>query len=246
MSTSTVTQNAAGTQVLKADSISVGYVGQPVVRDVSFQVQSGQVVCLLGPNGAGKTTTLMGLTGLLPVMSGSVEMFGEVTVAGLHRRARAGLSYVTEERSVIKSVSLRDNIRLAGIDPSSVLELFPELEKRINVRAGLLSGGEQQMLSLGRALARKPRLLLADELSLGLAPLIVDRLLKAVREAADTRNTGVLMVEQHARKALAYADRAIVMQRGRIVLDLSGEEARARIQEIEESYMTRKSEVEEG
>jgi branched-chain amino acid transport system ATP-binding protein len=169
-------------------------------------------------------------------------MFGEVTVAGLHRRARTGLSYVTEERSVIKSISLRDNIRLAGIEPQSVLEFFPELEKRIGVRAGLLSGGEQQMLTLGRALARQPRLLLADELSLGLAPLIVDRLLKAVREAADKRNAGVLMVEQHARKALAYADRALVMQRGRIVLDLSGDEARARIHEIEETYMTRSAE----
>ena len=125
MSTSTATQNVAGTQVLKADSISVGYVGQPVVRDVSFQVESGQVVCLLGPNGAGKTTTLMGLTGVLPVMSGSVEMFGEVTVAGLHKRARAGLSYVTEERSVIKSVSLRDNIRLAGIEPPSMVRQKP-------------------------------------------------------------------------------------------------------------------------
>jgi len=242
MSKKAFAESVKGTVVLKADNISVGYVGQPVVRDLNFEVKSGEVVCVLGPNGAGKTTTLMGLSGVLPVMSGSVEMFGEVTVAGLHRRARAGLSYVTEERSVIKSVSLRDNIRLAGIEPQSVLEFFPELEKRIGVRAGLLSGGEQQMLTLGRALARQPRLLLADELSLGLAPLIVDRLLKAVREAADKRNAGVLMVEQHARKALAYADRALVMQRGRIVLDLSGDEARARIHEIEETYMTRSAE----
>jgi branched-chain amino acid transport system ATP-binding protein len=224
--------------VLKASDISVGYVGQPVVRDVSFEVRSGEVVCILGPNGAGKTTTLLGVTGVLPIMSGAVDMFGSTAFLPLHRRARKGLSFVTEERSIIKSLSTRDNIRCAGIDPAGVLELFPELEPRMSVRGGLLSGGEQQMLTLGRALARSPRLLIADELSLGLAPLIVNRLLRAVRTAADQQGTGVLMVEQHARKALAYADRAVVMQRGHVVLDLPGDEARARIHEIEDSYLT--------
>lgn len=227
--------------VLKATGLSVGYVGQPVVRDVSFEVRTGEVVCILGPNGAGKTTTLLGVTGVLPTMAGSVDMFGSTAALPLHRRARMGLSFVTEERSVIKSLSTRDNIRCAGLDPAAVLELFPELEPRLHTRGGLLSGGEQQMLTLGRALARKPRLLIADELSLGLAPLIVDRLLRAVRDAADERGTGVLMVEQHARKALRYADRAVVMQRGRVVLDLSGDEARARIHEIEDSYLTSSS-----
>lgn len=226
------------TAVLSVREMSVGYVGQPVVRDISFDVNPGEVVCLLGPNGAGKTTTLLGITGVLPVMSGSVEMFGDGNLLPLHRRARLGLSFVTEERSIIKSLSTADNIRCAGLAADSVTSLFPELNTRMSTRAGLLSGGEQQMLTLGRALAREPRLLLADELSLGLAPLIVDRLLKAVRDAADERNTGVLMVEQHARKALAYADRAIVMQRGRVVLDLSGEEARNRIDEIQEAYLT--------
>jgi branched-chain amino acid transport system ATP-binding protein len=229
------------TTVLKAIGLSVGYVGQPVVRDVSLEVRSGEVVCILGPNGAGKTTTLLGLTGVLPVMEGSVDMFGTTASLPLHRRARMGLSFVTEERSVIKSLTTRDNIRCAGLEPASVLELFPELEPRLATRGGLLSGGEQQMLTLGRALARKPRLLIADELSLGLAPLIVDRLLRAVRDAADQRGAGVLMVEQHARKALTYADRAIVMQRGQVVLDLSGTEARARIREIEDSYLTSSS-----
>jgi branched-chain amino acid transport system ATP-binding protein len=224
--------------VLSVRDVSVGYVGQPVVRDISFEVNPGEVVCLLGPNGAGKTTTLLGITGVLPVMSGTVEMFGDAAQLPLHRRARMGLSFVTEERSIIKSLSTADNIRCAGLSADSVTALFPELKTRMTTRAGLLSGGEQQMLTLGRALAREPRLLLADELSLGLAPLIVDRLLKAVRDAADQRNTGVLMVEQHARKALAYADRAIVMQRGRMVLDLSGQEARERIDEIQEAYLT--------
>lgn len=224
--------------VLKVRDISVGYVGQPVVRDVSLEVRPGEIVCLLGPNGAGKTTTLLGITGVLPVMSGSVEMFDDAASLPLHKRARMGLSFVTEERSIIKSLSTSDNIRCAGLAADSVTSLFPELESRMSTRAGLLSGGEQQMLTLGRALAREPKLLLADELSLGLAPLIVDRLLKAVRDAADQRNTGVLMVEQHARKALAYADRAIVMQRGKVVLDLSGEDARERIDEIQAAYLT--------
>jgi len=226
------------TTVLKATDLSVGYVGQPVVRGVSFSVRAGEVVCILGPNGAGKTTTLLGLTGVLPIMGGSVDMLGSTAALPLHRRARMGLSFVTEERSVIKSLSTRDNIRCAGLEPGDVLAFFPELEPRLATRGGLLSGGEQQMLTLGRALARKPRLLIADELSLGLAPLIVDRLLRAVRSAADERGAGVLMVEQHARKALAFADRAVVMQRGHVVLDLSGDEARARIQEIEDSYLT--------
>ena len=165
-------------------------------------------------------------------------MFGKTTNEPLYRRARSGLSFVTEERSIIRSLSLADNVRLAGVPLEAVTDLFPELKTRVSIRTGLLSGGEQQMLSLGRALARQPRLLLADELSLGLAPLIVDRLLEAVRSAADERRTGVLMVEQHARKALKYADRALVMQRGRVVLNLSGEEARARIGEIEDSYLS--------
>jgi branched-chain amino acid transport system ATP-binding protein len=233
---------AVSTAVLKVENLSVGYVGQPVVREVSFEVRPGEVVCMLGPNGAGKTTTLLGITGVLPVMGGEVQMFGQANSDPLYRKARAGLSFVTEERSIIRSLTTAENIRCAGLENSSVLELFPELGTRMSTKAGLLSGGEQQMLTLGRALAREPRLLLADELSLGLAPLIVDRLLRAVREAADQRQTGVLMVEQHARKALVYADRAIVMQRGRAVLDLSGDEARARISEIEDAYLTSSSE----
>lgn len=224
--------------ILTVRDLAVGYVGQPVVRGVSFDVRPGEVVCLLGPNGAGKTTTLLGITGVLPVMGGSLEMFGDASSLPLHRRAQMGLSFVTEERSIIKTLSTADNIRCAGISITAVTALFPELESRMSTRAGLLSGGEQQMLTLGRALAREPRLLLADELSLGLAPLIVDRLLHAVRDAADVRKTGVLMVEQHARKALVYADRAIVMQRGKVVLDLPGDQARARINEIQEAYLT--------
>jgi len=223
--------------VIAARGMSTGYAGQPVVHDLTFEVQPGEVVCLLGPNGAGKTTTMLALSGELPLIAGEIEVDGEVTKAPLHRRARGGMSYVTEERSVFKGMSTRDNLRVGGVSIEDATALFPELDKRLGVRGGLLSGGEQQMLTLARALARKPRILLADELSLGLAPLVVDRLLQAVRKAADEQQTGVVMVEQHAHKALRYADRAIVLRRGRVELDLTGDEARRRIEDVERAYL---------
>jgi ABC-type branched-subunit amino acid transport system ATPase component len=137
-----------------------------------------------------------------------------------------------------KRMTLRDNLRIGGASVADTLALFPELGKRLGVRGGLLSGGEQQMLTLARAFGRKPKLLLADELSLGLAPLVVDRLLQAVRSAADEQGTAVVMVEQHAHKALKYTDHALVIRRGRISLDLSGEQARSRIGEVEQAYLT--------
>jgi branched-chain amino acid transport system ATP-binding protein len=224
--------------VISVKGMSTGYAGQPVVHDLSFDVNPGEVLCLLGPNGAGKTTTMLALSGELPLIGGEVA-FGDVRAkAPLYKRARAGMAYVTEERSVFKGMSLRDNLRVGGVDAEEAVALFPELGRRMTVRGGLLSGGEQQMLTLARALGRKPRLLLADELSLGLAPLVVDRLLQAVRKAADEQQTAVVMVEQHAHKALRYTDHALVMRRGRIGLDLTGEQARARIGEVEQAYLT--------
>jgi branched-chain amino acid transport system ATP-binding protein len=222
--------------VLQASGLTAGYGPQPVIRDLEIEVGVGEVVTLLGPNGAGKTTTLLALSGELPLMSGEVLFDGKPEKGPLYKRARAGMGYVPEERSVFKGMSLVDNLRCGGVEVADALALFPELEKRLRVRGGLLSGGEQQMLTLARALCRKPRLLLADELSLGLAPLIVERLLKAVRTAAEG-GCGVLLVEQHARKALHYADRVYVMRRGNIEMSLSASEARRRIDEIEESYM---------
>jgi branched-chain amino acid transport system ATP-binding protein len=229
---------ATAAPVLDVRGLSAGYGAQPVVHDVDLEVRAGEVVALLGRNGAGKTTTLLALSGELPLLGGEVRLEGKVTRAPLYRRARAGLGFVTEERSVFKTMSAADNLRVGDAEPKAALELFPELEKRLSVSGGLLSGGEQQMLTLARALSRKPRLLLADELSLGLAPLIVKRLLEAVRSAADERGTGVLLVEQHVRKALLYVDRAYVMRRGRIVMSGEASDLRGRIDEIEQTYFT--------
>lgn len=223
--------------ILSVRGIAAGYVGQPVIRDLSFDVTPGEVVCLLGPNGAGKTSTLLAIAGELPLMRGEVWLNGELTTAKLHERARSGMSYVTEERSVFKALTTRENLRCAHVDADEAIKLFPELQTRLNVKAGLLSGGEQQMLTLARALARAPSILLADELSLGLGPLIVERLLQAVRRAADN-GTAVLIVEQHARKALKYADRVLVMNRGCLEMSVSAEEALRRLAEIEDTYLT--------
>jgi branched-chain amino acid transport system ATP-binding protein len=234
-----VTTTAVGRgPAIEAAGLSAGYGPQPVIHDIDLAVHPGEVVALLGANGAGKTTTLLALAGELPLLGGEVRLDGRPTRAPLHRRARQGLTFVTEEKSVFMGLSTRDNLRVAQVDVDDALTLFPELERRIGVRGGLLSGGEQQMLSLARALSRHPQVLLADELSMGLAPLVVKRLLDAVREAADTRGTAVLLVEQHVRKALQYADRAYVMRRGRIELSGSAAELRTRITEIEDQYLS--------
>jgi branched-chain amino acid transport system ATP-binding protein len=222
---------------LAASGLTSGYGPEPVVHDLDLEVFPGEVVALLGPNGAGKTTTLLALAGELEAQAGVVRIDGVPTEAPLYRRARAGLAYVTEEKSVFMGLSARENLRVAGVRADEVLALFPELRPRLDVRAGLLSGGEQHMLTLGRALCRRPRILLADELSLGLGPLVVSRLLEAVRSDAHERGTAVLLVEQHLRKTLQYADRVYVMVRGRIVLSGRAGEIAGRLDELERIFL---------
>ena len=223
--------------LLECRGLAAGYRNVPVVRSLDLRVDAGEVVALIGPNGAGKTTTLLTLAGELPPLGGEVVFRGESTRAPLFRRARRGLALVTEERSVFMRLSTADNLRLARVSRGEVTDLFPELAPLMRRNAGLLSGGEQQMLTLGRALARRPALLLADELSLGLAPLVVQRLLEAVRRAASEQGTGVLLVEQHVRQALDIADRVYVMQRGEIALSGTATEITDRLAEIEEAYL---------
>jgi branched-chain amino acid transport system ATP-binding protein len=222
---------------LEAQGLTAGYGARAVVHDVNLTVAPGEVVTLLGANGAGKTTTMLALCGELPLHAGTVSFLGQPTTAPLHRRARLGFGYLADDRSVIRGLTAADNLRAGGCATEDVLAMFPELTERLSVRAGLLSGGEQQMLAVGRALARRPRVLLVDELSMGLGPKVVDRLLAAVRRAASEDGMGVLLVEQHVRKVLQYADRAYVMRRGRIVLESGAAQARSRIDEIERAYL---------
>jgi branched-chain amino acid transport system ATP-binding protein len=209
-----------------------------VVRDLDLRVSPGEVVALLGANGAGKTTTLMTLAGQLRPIAGEIRAYGKPTRAPMHERCRKGLSIITEERSVIMGLTAADNLKLAGVSPAAATALFPELRPVLKRTAGLLSGGEQQMLTLARALARRPRVLLADELSLGLAPIIVRRLLAALRRAADADGVGVLLVEQHVRQALKYADRVYVLNRGRLVLEGPVADVAAQLDAIEDAYLS--------
>jgi branched-chain amino acid transport system ATP-binding protein len=231
----TPTQAPTSETVLAARGVAAGYHGHAVVDGIDLDVRAGEVVALLGPNGAGKTTTLLTLAGELQPLTGEVYFRGQPTTAGLHKRAREGMAFVTEERSVFPQLTAAENLKVGRCEVADALALFPELEPLLERRGGLLSGGEQQMLTLARALGRKPILLLADELSLGLAPLVVKRLLTAVRAAADERGIGVLLVEQHVKQALRVADRVIVMRGGRIVL--AGTVAETRHQ-LEDAYLS--------
>jgi branched-chain amino acid transport system ATP-binding protein len=199
-------------------------------------VHSGEVVALLGINGAGKTTTVRALSGQLKPSAGEVRFLGQPTTAPLHARAKAGMRVITEERSAIMGLTTAENLRLGGQAMDRCLQLFPELQPLLKRKAGLLSGGEQQILALARAIAAEPKVLLADELSLGLAPLVCERLLIAVRAAADA-GTGVLLVEQRVRDALEFADRACVISGGSIVIAGPAAEIAGRIDEIERTYL---------
>jgi len=225
---------------LASVNLTTGYNGSPVVHDVNIEIGAGELVALLGPNGAGKTTTMLALAGHLVAISGEVTVDGKRAVSSVHRRARGGVAFITEERAVFHTLTVAENLRLGAGTIDSALGYVPELQPLLNRRTALLSGGEQQLLALARALAGEPRFLLIDELSLGLAPIVVSRLLSAVREAADS-GVGVLFVEQYANRALTIADRGYVMQRGRVVLSGSSQEIKDRIGEVEGMYLSAKS-----
>jgi ABC-type branched-subunit amino acid transport system ATPase component len=222
--------------IIRSVDMTAGYGGQPVIRHINIEVSAGEVVAVLGPNGAGKTTTLKALSGSLPLLGGTVEWKGKPSTAPLNARCRDGLAYVTEERCIFYQLTTRQNLKVGGVSTASVLELFPELGRCLNTRAGQMSGGEQQMLALARALARQPDLLLVDELSIGLAPLMVERLLEAVRAAAD-RGLAVLLVEQFVEGALSVANRVYVLRNGDVSLSGTAAEMRANRDRMRAAYL---------
>jgi ABC-type branched-subunit amino acid transport system ATPase component/branched-subunit amino acid ABC-type transport system permease component len=226
--------------ILSCTALTAGYGGTPVVQGVDLSVGPGEVVAILGPNGAGKTTTLLALSGAIPPLSGSVLWQGARTRDALYRRVRAGMAFVPEERSVFTSLSVADNLRLGRGGVEAPVKLMPQLGPLLRRRAGLLSGGEQQILTLARALTTEPKLLLADELSAGLAPIVAGHLLQTIRGAADS-GLAVILVEQHVQKALEIADRAYVMRRGHIVMSGTAAELAGRTADIEASYLSESS-----
>lgn len=228
--------------VVETHGLSAGYEQVPVLRDIDISVSSGEIVVLLGSNGAGKTTTLKTVGGSLRPSKGSVSWLGAPTKLPVHQRAAQGIRWIPENKAIFSSMTVAENLEIGvAADRERALMLFPELVPLLGRRAGLLSGGEQQMLVVARALSCRPKLLLADEVSLGLAPMVVTRLLNAIRTAADEEGLAVLLVEQHLRAALAVADRGYVLQRGTIVLSGTAADLRERIDEIESAYLSMKA-----
>ncbi len=214
--------------LLEIKDFAVHYGGVKAVKNVNLHVDSGELVCLIGANGAGKTTTLKAICGLVPAAQGTV-MFDGAPIAGMatHDIARRGLALVPEGRGIFSRMTVLENLEMGayartdrpGIqaDLSKVLELFPRLAERRLQKAGTLSGGEQQMLAMGRALMSRPKLLLLDEPSMGLAPILVEKIFETIRNVA-AEGVVVLLIEQNAKRALEISQRGYVMESGSITL----------------------------
>jgi branched-chain amino acid transport system ATP-binding protein len=229
--------------MLEASGLSAGYLGENVVEGVNVHVAAGQVVAVIGSNGAGKTTLFRALCGMLAVSAGRVRFDGEdITGRPAHRVARAGLAYVPAERHLFPGMSVRENLLLGAYparpDPSAfelVLDLFPRLKERRKQPAGSLSGGEQQMLAVGRALMSRPRLLMLDEPTTGLAPKLARSAYEALQALKETGVT-LLVAEQQVPLALSLADRGYVLETGRIRLEGASEDLE-RNPEVRRAYL---------
>ncbi len=212
--------------------LTVGHGRLVVARDVEISVDASEICAVVGPNGAGKTTLLSTIAGLLPAIAGSVSIDSEPVPTGSARKmSRAGVTLVPDHRALFTTLSTLQNLRVAdrsgGEVIEEVFELFPGLRAKQKLDAGRLSGGEQQMLALGRALVQQPRVLLIDEMSMGLAPLVVQSLVRTIRELASNNGTAVVLVEQHVNVALEAADQAIVLVHGDVVMRGNADEVHA-------------------
>ena len=228
--------------LLSIEGLTAGYDRAAVIRNLELTVGPGEVVALLGANGAGKTTTLRVISGLVRPMSGGITFDGrDLARVSPTQRARLGIVHVPEGRGIFYGLTVAEHFRLGyrGVRPdeAAAYEYFPKLEELRTRRVGLLSGGEQQMLAVARGLARRPRLLLLDELSLGLAPVIVEGLLPVVQQYALDSGCGVLLVEQHIQLALEIADRGYVLSHGEIVLSERAEVLQADRELLISSYL---------
>src|SRR6202521_2009487 len=232
--------------MLILNNVSVNYGAIEALRGISMRVEQGEVVTLIGANGAGKTTTLRTITGLLEPREGSVTFEGEeIGGTATHKLVARGISMSPEGRGVFANLTVRENLQMGAslkkdkraiaAEMERVFQMFPRLKERESQKAGTLSGGEQQMLAIGRALMSQPRLLLLDEPSLGLAPLVVHTIFEAIEEIRG-KGTTILLVEQNAHAALHHSDRAYVMETGEIVMEGSSKELAADPR-IKEAYL---------
>jgi branched-chain amino acid transport system ATP-binding protein len=224
---------------IEVRGLQTGYLKRPVVHEITFRCQTGEVTCLFGHNGAGKSSTLKAIAGLLPQYSGEVRLFGEdVSALPISARVRKGVVYLPQERAVFPGLTVEDNLLLGAAlerDRSAVaarremvIDLFPRLGERLGQLAQTMSGGEQRMLSMGIALMAGARALMLDEPSLGLAPQVNLALLQVAQRLCKEQGVSVLLVEQAIGEALAFADRVFVVRSGTIVAEHTGDEARVR------------------
>ena len=232
--------------MLKVENLKVRYGMIEAIKGISFEVNDGEIVTLIGANGAGKTTTMHAISGLVKPSSGSITLNGtELTKVQPHRIVSMGLAHVPEGRRVFAQQTVEENLILGayarkdkegiGADLEEVFKTFPRLKERRTQFAGTLSGGEQQMLAMGRALMAKPSIVLMDEPSMGLSPLLVSEIFHIIREIND-KGTTVLLVEQNAKRALSIADRAYVLETGLITLSGTGEEL-ANDERVRKAYL---------